>query len=228
MKNQRQKNNNFIFLVPELSSQFDLFPDDDPIPDVPRGRHSYSSDRHNSPEMSLRLAEPTIRERSRSPRVMPPPARPRPRSRCIAPPTRLPAPGGLGCGLEELIFIRLISNMNPHRIFELRRYTFPENKPLQIRIGRNKYESMPTEEQIVLITYDGDIFAILETHNILAGLYTPDGGEKIRAKINVRSGMVTPLTRMEVIETQVGSSRPIMKYYRIQNLNSFANSPLYQ
>ncbi|XP_033212447.1 uncharacterized protein LOC117170037 [Belonocnema kinseyi] len=135
--------------------------------------------------------------------------------RVIVPPARLPSNDGNGHDLAEIEFIRLTSNKNQQRIFKFGRFTFPNNTSVKLRTQSNKLEPVPCDEQIVIFTSDGDVFAILETTKSLAGLYMYHKGTRPRAKINMISKLVYPLTSKETKEIPVGSLRKIMLDYRI-------------
>lgn len=101
---------------------------------------------------------------------------------------------------------------SPHRQFELQRYTFSADKPIKLLAGRGVNRPVPTGEQIVLSLVDGYLFAILE---ISSGIYvhSPRLRTNGRAKINMDSGTITPMTLDEIGKTLVGSSRIIFTNY---------------
>lgn len=133
-------------------------------------------------------------------------------------PTRLPSYHNREYGLEELRNIRLICRANPLWIFELQRYTFPVGTPLKLKVRHGVYEPLLTQEQIVM-TFEGDAFAILENTYLLAGIYVYQNSEIKRAKINMRSGLVTALTTQEIDKSPVGSQRPLLRYFRINRVH---------
>lgn len=180
-------------------------PNSDPTSRVPPGRPSSSSVSHHLPESFFPPADLPLRKRSRSPDA-----------RCTAPPTKLSFSDAIEYELNKLEFIRIVSKANPHRIFGLRKYTFPVDKSIRLAVGRNRFMPIPNQEHIVLSTLDGDAFAILESGDCLAGLYGGYGSRRL--KINMESGEVTPLNRNEIYETPVGDQRPILKYFKVEHV----------
>ncbi|XP_033217510.1 uncharacterized protein LOC117173194 [Belonocnema kinseyi] len=204
----------------ELISTFDCFPDGYPILGVPDCTTSDSSQQTDSRDRSVPPARPYSPDRRSSPIWTPLRVRSRsPTARCIVP-TRLPSSDGSGYELEELEFIRLIPNKNPHRIFLLQKYTFADNKVLYLAIGHNKFVPIKNKEQIVLSTFGGEVFAILENSNLLAGIYGPG---KRRVRVNIESGATTQMTRGEIREAQVGPHHPIICCFKIENINPRVN-----
>lgn len=77
---------------------------------------------------------------------------------------------------------------------------------------------MPTSEQIVMSKFDGDAFAILQSFNILAGIYKHINYAMRRLKINMESGSVTALTSKEIQGTRVGVQHLITSNYRVEHV----------
>lgn len=60
---------------------------------------------------------------------------------------------------------------------------------------------MPTLEQILLSTADGDVFAILESYSVLVEIFTwVYSGNNKRAKINMMTSTVTAMIKEEVTD----------------------------
>ncbi|XP_033232124.1 uncharacterized protein LOC117183075 [Belonocnema kinseyi] len=205
---------NFI----EFSSQFDCLPNGDPISPVPRCRNLSSSVKHEPPESSLPLAEFPLRARSRSPS-----------GSYSNPPVRYPALSILGREPEELRFLRLVPNTNPHHRFEIQIYTFPANKLIQMKDRNSNLVSMPTDERNVLTTSTGDVVAIVEGNNRLRGIYVKrrDDCYIKRVKINKKSGNVKEMTLKEIAESPLGNKNPITKNFGIINVSDIPPSHLF-
>ncbi|XP_033212504.1 uncharacterized protein LOC117170090 [Belonocnema kinseyi] len=217
-----------------LSLQFDL--NVEPNPDSPctgtsqspKIHHSYERTNSRTPSAELHPAESSAKNTANlnhpklSPLRMPsdtsdskdesPPAR------CTVTPARLPSPNMHGYGFKYFEYIRLTSYANPNWIFKLRRYTFPSDRIVKLQVGHNAFKPVPDQEHIVISTFDGDVFAILESTNILAGLYVHHIKYYKRAKID-KQGMVTLLTPIEIKEIPVGSARPIQRYFQVTLTN---------
>ncbi|XP_033212836.1 uncharacterized protein LOC117170279 [Belonocnema kinseyi] len=172
---------------------------------------------------------PPERVRSRSPRersryrssLVENPLVPYLPARIIVPPTRLPSNDGNGYELADMKFIWLTSCSNQRRKFQFGRYTFPTKTYARIKIPTTtKFAPPPLNEQIVIFTSNGDIYAILETANHFAGLYERYRGKKPRAKINMRTGMVKSLTAAEAYDVPVGRVCLISLNYLISKVGS--------
>lgn len=109
--------------------------------------------------------------------------------------------------------------MYPHRVFEVRRFTFPADKPIELIVAGNARAPMPTEERNVLTTSTGDILAILEGSSHLRGIYTSQVCGRRRVKINMVSGAIDIMTSEEIKQTPLGSRNPISKNFRILDVN---------
>ncbi|XP_033221731.1 uncharacterized protein LOC117175955 isoform X2 [Belonocnema kinseyi] len=190
-----------------LSAQFECLPNGEPLPGFSRSSTSCSSDepiplgRSFTPVRSVAPAEPAFRLRSRSPLR-------RRRPSLI-----------LGHDPAELSFIRIISNKNAHRIFEVRRFTFPADTAIKYRTGRGAPVSLPTSEQLVLTTPNGDIMATFDCNNtFLRAIFTNNIFLR-RVKMNMYSGMIHVLRRDEIEEVPAGNNRPISKNFKVLHLN---------
>lgn len=196
---------------------------------VEPSRNAAPIDPRKSP---VRSSSPPARSRSRSPSDGLPTARPHPPESASSsgpPPsvtgtvlsTTLPFSSGHGERLDQLKSIRLIPYSNPHRIFQLQRYTFPADTGILLKTGRDTFEPVPTQEQTVMSTSEGYVFALLVSPNDLAGLYIyrSHHSNHARVKINIESAMPTSLTKQELYETSVGPRRPIERYFRVNRVN---------
>lgn len=114
-------------------------------------------------------------------------------------------------GLEQLHLIRIIPRNNPRRVFELRRYVCPLDKPMQRMLGPREFQPFPTEEYIVLSTSGGKVFAILEYGVIFSVIYN---FKKCRLKINMRNEQISPLTTEEISDIPVGTRRSFSKNFK--------------
>lgn len=218
---------NLLFLVSDSSSEFGCLPNSDTISDVPRCRHSYSVDRHHSPEISLR---PDSSHSPSSP-VSPPAVQPL-RIRSRSPVARRCFIRVLGylLNLEQLKFIRIIRNVNPKRQFEIRSYTFPRDIQMYLKGRRDGLLPMPTEVQMVLSTSDGDIFAVFDkNYTLLRGIYARvrvyrgeyQAGKRVR--INMYNGVIESMTQEEKNDCPIGSRSPISKNFVMEFMNGFSS-----
>ncbi|XP_033225808.1 uncharacterized protein LOC117178490 [Belonocnema kinseyi] len=145
---------------PNLSSEFDCLPNGAPIPG---NSHSSPS---NSPERPSSVTEPSRRSRSRSP-------------------INYSSLRVLGFSFEELKSVRLIPKANPNRRFEIRRYTFPRDKPICVRGEYQLLRPIPKEEKL----------------------------KEKRVKINIYSGAVEEMSREEIRETPLTRKQPVSKNF---------------
>ncbi|XP_033218166.1 uncharacterized protein LOC117173632 [Belonocnema kinseyi] len=202
-------------------------------PDVPRGVPSAASsspkrnrrpviDLNNPPVESPPPSRPNspLRARSRSPPHSRSPPYIRPfLTRFLKSPTMLPSPDGLGCGFEQLEFLRVISRKNPRQIFELRRHTFVQDNSLKIIVGsKHKYDSLPSTEHIVLSTHNGIAVAILESYDYFAGIYKRIKSDLKRVKVYMDSHNVTAMEKDEMAWTPIGPRKTIMSFYEVVNI----------
>ncbi|XP_033212440.1 serine/arginine repetitive matrix protein 1-like [Belonocnema kinseyi] len=193
--------------VKEFSSQSESSSNSGSSPGVRATSSSDKPERSSTPVRSRSRSPRPVRVRSRSP----PPrnvssekassSKSPLANRLMVAPKWLPSDHGPGHKLDQLPFIRLIPKTASKRKFELRRYTFPVHGEMKLRKGSSIYEPLPTEEQIVISTSNGDVFAILETSNCLAGMYIRSSKTFKRAKINTETGRVTVLTQDELDDT---------------------------
>ncbi|XP_033214875.1 uncharacterized protein LOC117171557 [Belonocnema kinseyi] len=153
-----------------------------------------------------------------------PPAEPSHRSRSRSRSATRPSSYIFGFELEELKFIRLIPKANPQRQFEIRKYTFPPDAPILLKGERGTLVPVPSEEQTVLSTSNGDVFAIFaKNQKSLRGIHARRNRlmeikiEK-RVKMNIESGAITEMTREEIAESLLGRSNPIKLNFEIINL----------
>ncbi|XP_033221270.1 uncharacterized protein LOC117175657 [Belonocnema kinseyi] len=213
-------------LVPRphnFSSQLECLPNYEPTPCLPRSITSCSPDRHHSP-CSLERSppiEPVLRTRSRSHAA---------RSRTSPSRTRYPPATSstvrhsslyvLGYSLEQLEFMRFIPTNNQNRQFVIRRYTFPPDIPIYVRGKKNILQSIPTEVQPVLSSSNGEVFAlIVERTRTLRGIFIKSKtGVQKRIKINMNSGKIKEMTKVEMRETRCGNNSPISQIFRIVNV----------
>lgn len=167
-------------------------------------------DGYHSTARSPPPEKPLLRTRSRSP-VEEPPVRARSKSPHAKRPTFQRIYDSIH-RYGQLERIRVSPHRNRNLTFELRRYTFPADRPVQLRLGNtpNSYAPMPTTEQIVLSTLDGDVVAILEKTNCLVAIYNR---RRVRAKINMSTGTVTKMEPEEVSNSPVGRRIPISANY---------------
>lgn len=227
-----------MFCVAELSSQFDCLPNGDPIPGASRSGCFYSADlsspaRNHYPGSPVRVSppsEPSLRDRSRSPPARThypgspvsasPPSEPPLRVKTRSPPADCIPYLRLGkLKIEEFKSVRLIPNTNPKRKFEIRRYTFPREAPIQLRGKNHSLEPMPTDEQTVLSTKHGDVLAIFERSNTyLRGIYI---GRNKRIKINMHTGKVEGITEEESEESPLGKNCPISRNFKKMTVEDF-------
>lgn len=118
----------------------------------------------------------------------------------------------LGYTLRQLGFIRMIPKIDANIVLEFRRYFFRSKSPILQGTGKNKYASMPTGEQILLVNIAGDAVAILEPKGFFRGMYHA-AGKHFRAKVNIESHNVAVMLKTEVDTIMVGSNRNIRTYY---------------
>ncbi|XP_033212445.1 uncharacterized protein LOC117170036 [Belonocnema kinseyi] len=189
----------------EFSSNFECLPNGEPIPGV------LCSGTPDSPEHS----PSSVRSRTRSP----PGAKP-PLTRLIVPPNRLPSSNSKrGYDLEHMKFLRLIHRNNKNRIFEFRKYTFPADTRLKFKVAVGIFEPLENQEQIVITTSAGDVFAILSGTYLLDGIYIYSNASFRRAKINIVTSQVTTLTPEEINDVPIGPHRPMLRFFRISRSN---------
>lgn len=148
---------------------------------------------------------------------------PLPSASGMVPSTTLPCSNILEYGLENPKLFRLTSIRNVSRVFELRRYTFPADTPLKLTKRNIIIVPIPTQEQVVMSTFDGDVYAVLESNDNLSGFqmfyeYKKHDRYK-RAKMNMESGKPTFLTSEEIYEIPVGPNHPIKRFYIINRVN---------
>lgn len=196
-------------------------PDGVPVPADLRSESSHFPARPHSPVRSS-----TVIPRSPDSQVRSSPsAEPSLRVRSISPPAVRSVDCILGYGLQELKFVRLIPDTNSNRSFEVRRYIFSRDEPIYVRGRGQVLMPMPTEEQTILLTSNGDVFAIFGDDTFLRGIYTIRTylGNKCekRVKMNMYSGMITDMTKQEIRETPLGKSRPISKNFRAIMIHDF-------
>ncbi|XP_033229055.1 uncharacterized serine-rich protein C215.13-like [Belonocnema kinseyi] len=199
----------------QFSSEFDCLPNSEPI-FGPRRRPSSSSSsslERKSPETSFPPVGPS--SSAWSPQHAEPPLR----SRSKSPPASHTFSRVLGFTLEDIKFVRLIPRNSSTPIFELRRYVFPRDKIIRLKNQRQDLLPMPTGEQIVLSTSNGDVCAIFASSSnnshYLRALYKPLYKGLKRAKINMHSGIVTELTPEEIAKCAVGTKSGIAKSFEI-------------
>lgn len=100
------------------------------------------------------------------------------------------------------------AGINPAKITSARHYSR----------GRDSSRIPPPGQCMVMSTSNGNVFAIWESTNYLAGIYISDKEHYKRAKINTYSKIVTLLTPEEVGETPVGRVHPITKYFEVNRI----------
>ncbi|XP_033220795.1 uncharacterized protein LOC117175233 isoform X2 [Belonocnema kinseyi] len=179
----------------------------------PSIRRSGTSSSSSSSERSPPSLELSLRVGSKSPPTIPPSSvEPCLRIRSRSPSAR----HEYSLGLEH---IRLIPHSNPHQRFEIRKYTFPPDKPIQLR-GKinNTFKPMTTNEQHVLTTSTGDVVAILVGTTHLRGIYSKGDLIEQRVKINMYSGLVEDMTSAEIQDSPIGQRFPILNNFRIVNV----------
>ncbi|XP_033221725.1 uncharacterized protein LOC117175955 isoform X1 [Belonocnema kinseyi] len=192
----------------DLGAQFENIPNRETLSSVPHSGtprvldRNVSSVRQHFPDSSASAGEPNLRLRSRSPAAI------------RRPPFRI-----FGYDIEQLAFIRLIPKKNRHWIFEIHRYTFPADTPAKLRTG-SELGPMPTGERFVLTTSNGEIMALLERSNtILRGIYAVQYFLK-RVKVNMYSGLVFPLNKIEADVTPTSGNQPIAKNFRLEFIDN--------
>lgn len=139
----------------------------------------------------------------------------------MAPPIKMIFSDGLEYELNQLDFIWLIPFKNPNRWFKLRRCTFPQNKSILLHVEKHFYGPMPSQEQVVLSTSQGNAFAIVQSGNVLARIYSyPTNCHSRRHEnINMESGVIIPLSRDEILDVLVGTHNLVYRNFRVECVN---------
>lgn len=102
-------------------------------------------------------------------------------------------------------------------MFELRRYVFPPDEPIQRRTGPREFHPFPRKEYVVLSTSTGKAFAIWEDKGYFAGIYNYG---RMRVKLDMHTNQISSMTREEVADSPVGFRRIFTRNFRVEHVNT--------
>lgn len=127
-----------------------------------------------------------------------------------------------GCRPEQLRLIRLTSTTSSQQLFEIRRNTFPDDEPIQVKAKNNSLAPIPTDKINVLKTANSNVIAILHDFRCLRGIYTRRSGYDIRLEITMDSSEVKDLPLEEEVESPFARKSTISNNFRIVNVDDYS------